>query len=54
MDLVVVLADHLRKRSWQRESVRPHALARDQYWFDAVSPEHSYVSDGLPGTILTS
>jgi hypothetical protein len=27
---------------------RLHALARDQYWFDAVSAEHSYVSDGLP------
>jgi hypothetical protein len=25
-----------------------HALARDQYCFDATSTEHSYVSDGLP------
>ncbi|HKT72044.1 MAG TPA: type II toxin-antitoxin system HipA family toxin YjjJ [Steroidobacteraceae bacterium] len=27
---------------------RLNALARDQYWFDAVSTEHSGVSDGLP------
>jgi hypothetical protein len=27
---------------------RLHALAREQYWFDATSAEHSYVSDGLP------
>lgn len=27
---------------------RLHALARDQYWFGAVSARHSYISDGLP------
>jgi hypothetical protein len=27
---------------------RLHALARDQYWFNAEADEHSYVSDGLP------
>jgi hypothetical protein len=27
---------------------RLNALARDQYWFEAVSAEHSRVSDGLP------